>query len=128
MATGAFEKYTDDAHCRKSTNLLRGDILVTRTQGHTVVVLTDGANAAAERAAEQIPDPETAMEGKSSKLVTITGNSVNIRLGNSTMFGVVTRANKGATFEYVATAENGWHAVVVSKHVGWVSGKYSKMQ
>jgi hypothetical protein len=127
MATGAFEKYTDDAHCRKSANLLRGDILVTRTQGHTVVVLADGANAAAERAAEQIPDPETAMEGKSSKLVTITGNSVNIRLGNSTMFGVVTRANKGTTFQYVATAENGWHAVVAGKCVAWVSGKYSRI-
>ena len=32
MATGAFEKHTDDAHCRKSANLLRGDILVTRTR------------------------------------------------------------------------------------------------
>ena len=67
------------------------------------------------------------MEGKTSKLVTITGNSVNIRLGNSTMFGVVTRANKGATFEYVATAENGWHAVVAGKCVAWVSMKYSRI-
>lgn len=50
MATGKFEKFTDDAHCKKSANLLRGDILVTRSQGHTVVVLTDGSNAKAERA------------------------------------------------------------------------------
>ena len=50
MATGAFEKFTDDTHTKKSTNLLRGDILVTKTQGHTVVVLSDGSNAAKERA------------------------------------------------------------------------------
>ena len=48
MATGQFDKYTDDRHCRKSANLLRGDILVTRTQGHTVIVLSDGSNAGEE--------------------------------------------------------------------------------
>ena len=26
MATGAFDKFTDDAHCKQSANLLRGDI------------------------------------------------------------------------------------------------------
>ena len=49
MATGAFEKFTDDAHCKSSDHLLRGDILVTRTKGHTVAVLSDGAKAAEER-------------------------------------------------------------------------------
>lgn len=45
MATGAFELFTDDAHCKRDDYLLRGDILVTRTKGHTVVVLNDGAKA-----------------------------------------------------------------------------------
>ena len=45
MATGAFDKFTDDAHCKSSDHLLRGDILVTRTKGHTVVVLSNGAKA-----------------------------------------------------------------------------------
>ena len=26
----------------------------------------------------------------------------------------------------MATAENGWHAIVVNVQIGWVSGKYSK--
>lgn len=65
MATGAFEKFTDDTHCKKSTNLLRGDILVTRTQGHTVVVLSDGSNAAKERAG----DPGTDTKPASGDLV-----------------------------------------------------------
>jgi hypothetical protein len=124
MATGAFEKFTDEMHCKKSTNLLRGDILVTRTQGHTVVVLTDGVHAADERAAEQ----EAAPEAKTGNRVRITGNGINIRLGNSTRFAIATRANRGATFEYVATAENGWNAVVVGKRVVWVSGKYSSIE
>ena len=51
MATGAFDKFTDDAHCKKSAYLLRGDILVTSVRGHTVAILTDGANAEIERTA-----------------------------------------------------------------------------
>lgn len=45
MATGKFELFKDDGHCKSSDHLLRGDILVTRTKGHTVVVLNDGAKA-----------------------------------------------------------------------------------
>lgn len=52
MATGAFEKFTDKAHCVGSDYLLRGDILCTRTKGHTVVVLDDGAKAGSEAASE----------------------------------------------------------------------------
>ena len=48
MATGAFEKFTDDAHCKSSELLMRGDILVTRTKGHTVVVLSNGAKSGNE--------------------------------------------------------------------------------
>ena len=48
MATGAFEKFTDDAHCKSSDHLLRGDILDTRTKGHTVVVLSNGSKASEE--------------------------------------------------------------------------------
>lgn len=45
MATGQFELFKDDAHCKSSDHLLRGDILDTRTKGHTVVVLSNGAKA-----------------------------------------------------------------------------------
>lgn len=48
MATGAFEKFTDDEHCKSSDHLLRGDILDTRTKGHTVVVLSNGAKSSEE--------------------------------------------------------------------------------
>lgn len=41
--TGKFE-IIKDKRCNSSADLMRGDILVTRTKGHTVVVLDDGAN------------------------------------------------------------------------------------
>ena len=34
----------------------------------------------------------------------------------------------GTVLPYVATAANGWHAVIVGDRVGWVSGKYSKIE
>lgn len=45
MATGKYEKLTDSKYTTKSDYLLRGDILVTKTKGHTVIVLNNGAKA-----------------------------------------------------------------------------------
>lgn len=44
-ATGAFEILTDAKYTAQSAYLRPGDILVTRTKGHTVVVLTAGGKA-----------------------------------------------------------------------------------
>lgn len=43
--TGAFITLRDERYCKSSGELLRGDILVTRTSGHTVVVLSNGSKA-----------------------------------------------------------------------------------
>lgn len=42
LGTGAFVELKGDKYCAQSTFLGAGDILVTRTSGHTVVVLTNG--------------------------------------------------------------------------------------
>ncbi len=44
-ATGAFDILTADKYTRQSAYLRKGDILVTKTKGHTVVVLNDGPKA-----------------------------------------------------------------------------------
>ena len=236
MKTGAFDKYTDDLHCKKSTNLLRGDILVTKTQGHTVVILTNGSKASEEvtltlgcrtlkngsagsdvktlqellnqlnivtpaleldgdfgskteaavkafqkkigievdgiygeeshkalmdavadddegkKAQEGTEEPTTeeptepvvepvadepvtpsepsepSTTTSAPTKVTIVCNSgtVNIRRGNSTAFSRITAVKSGTVFPYIASAANGWHAVLLESEVGWVSGNYSK--
>ena len=45
MKTGAFVELTDSKYTTSSAYLKRGDILVTKTQGHTVVVLSSGPKA-----------------------------------------------------------------------------------
>ena len=47
-ATGAFDILTDKKYTDSQDYLKRGDILCTKTQGHTVVVLTNGSMAGAD--------------------------------------------------------------------------------
>ena len=82
-----------------------------------------------EGKADSAPDIETPEEVapavKQVRIVCGSG-SVNIRVGNDTKYGRITSVKNGATFECIATAENGWHAIVVNAQIGWVSGKYSE--
>ena len=45
MNTGAFTELTGSEYTKSADRLCRGDILVTRTKGHTVVVLSNGKKA-----------------------------------------------------------------------------------
>lgn len=61
--TGWFDKYTEDKYVKSPDYLLEGDILVTKTQGHTVVVLNDGAKAKEETADVSSEDMITVASG-----------------------------------------------------------------
>ena len=77
-----------------------------------------GAGTAGESPAETAP----------VKSVLVTGGSVNVRLGNGTEFAKVSTVYKGAILEWIATAANGWHAVLYKKQVVWISGKYTELR
>lgn len=78
-------------------------------------------------------DPETGADESSGpeeekRTVVIDagkGGMVNVRVGHGTAYKRITTVPTGTAFEYVATAANGWNAVVVAGQVGWVSGRYS---
>jgi len=71
--------------------------------------------------------PETEEKPAAPRVEIISGNKVNIRVGNDTKYSRITQVVGGTTFEWIATAANGWHAVVVGSRIGWVSGKYSRV-
>ena len=68
-------------------------------------------------------------DGVTGPMVTIVcgDGTVNIRMGNGTGFARITAVKNGVRFPYIATAANGWHAVLLDSQIGWVSGKYSKV-
>lgn len=72
-------------------------------------------------------DTETPKPAGTTVVITSEGGKVNIRCGNGTDYKRITTVAVGTAFDYVATAANGWNAVMVDSQVGWVSGKYSKV-
>ena len=77
------------------------------------------------------PEPLDYSEKKefktASRKVIVTTDHVNLRAGNGTNFPRITQVNKNAMYEWVATSENGWHAIKLPGKVVWVSGEFSKV-
>ena len=111
-ATGKFYVFTDAAHCNYSTRLIRGDILCTRTKGHTVCVLTDGTRAAEERAKydgapgpEPAPAERTCADAVKDLQNFLNGNYEKIigkKLKTDGVYGAKTRAAAVAVWKYMA--------------------------
>ena len=73
------------------------------------------------------PDPEPEQLSITKVKIVCDNGTVNIRVGNGTDYARITAVKDGTEFELIATADNGWHAVIVGSQVGWVSGKYCKI-
>ena len=111
-ATGEVEILTSDKYCKSSDYLLDGDILVTKTKGHTVIVVGNGAKVPATTI------PNTAFVGYIGK---ITASSLNIRKSASTDAKVVGTFKEGE-YVWITKEENGKWGYANNK--GWVSLKY----
>ena len=118
LASGAFTELTGDKYTKQSAYLAEGDILVTKTKGHTVVVLSSGSKVETETAKET-----TTSTGKKVK---VTGGSVNIRTGPGTKYTAIHVANKGETFNLAE--DDGWRPIEYGGHVYWISGNYSVVE
>lgn len=118
VKSGKFDKLTTDKYCKQADYLMRGDILCTRTKGHTVVVLTDGRKAEYPAITPEQPD------APNSAMLTVTGTTVNLRSGPGTQYSIVGVARKGD--KLVQANETGWLPVLVDGVVRWISEKYVK--
>lgn len=111
MKTGLFYDMGEYVNQTK-TPIFAGDILVTRTKGHTVVVCSGN-----ERKAEK--------EAKKAVKMTVKtkGSNLNVREGASTAFHIITSLKNGTVVE-VTEKRNGWY--YIPKYKGWASGTYLK--
>lgn len=75
----------------------------------------------------ETPDKEDAPQTEEGTVTIVSdGGTVNIRVGNGLSYSRITAVKPGKTYPWVATAENGWHAIVINDRVGWVSGEFSR--
>ena len=73
------------------------------------------------------PAPNEPAPAGTTVVIVSEGGKVNVRCGNGITFSRITSVKNGTAFEWIATAQNGWHSIVVNGRVGWVSGQYSKI-
>lgn len=75
---------------------------------------------------EKYYHPEPEPEPGKKKYVKTTIEKVVVRSGNSTAYSPVTRITAAGTkYPWIATAENGWHAIQIINQVLWVSGDFT---
>ena len=112
LKSGKFVEMTGKKYTDSPDYLRRGDILVTKTQGHTVVVLSNG------KYAEQTDDSYNA--------VLVTGKSVNIRNGSGISNTVIGIAHKGDIFD-LCGVDGTWYRIPYKSGMGYISNKYSTL-
>ena len=96
-------------------------------QTHTALMAAVADNDVGQKT-EPDPEPETPQETPVTRVKIVCDNgTVNIRQGNGADYARITSVKDGTELEWIATAQNGWHAVKVGSQVGWVSGKYSEI-
>lgn len=108
LNSGAFDEMTGYRYTSTSAYLRRGDILVTKTKGHTVVVLNDG-------------DKYTA-----GNIVIVTGDSVYLREGPGKDYGILGVAFKNTKFLYIKQ-DGDWFNVEYGSGSAWLSKKWSRL-
>lgn len=117
LKSGFFEELTGDEYTKSSDSLRVGDILVTPSQGHTVIVLTNGPKAALEDATVS----ETTGDEDGYITVTSPGNW-RIREERSALSRTVCIVKFGTKLRFYGE-RGGWYAVKGSAGKGWMSSK-----
>lgn len=71
-------------------------------------------------------EPPQPGQGTQVLLYAQNGGAINIRQGNGMTYARIRQVPSQTYLPYVATAENGWIAVITGNVVGWVSGEFAK--
>lgn len=136
--TGQFTKYTSAKYCKSSDYLKRGDILCTKTSGHTVVVLKDGAKTKKTNAtATSIGKTKKATDAAKSYKKSIAGEykttcALNVRHGAGTKKAIMVTIPKETKVKnfgyYTSSLGRKWLYVQFTckgvTYTGFCSSKY----
>ena len=110
LATGEIIELTGSKYTDSPDYLGRGDILVTKTKGHTVVVLTDG---------EKYEGVSSTTDLQPEGNLKVKPGSWRIRSGPGTEYDTVDYVRSGDTLQSVDAV--GWVPVLYKGAVRWIS-------
>lgn len=124
LGTGAFRELTGSEYTDKPDRLARGDVLVTKTKGHTVIVLTDGplADRGDEDKDDNVAPDDPAADNNG---YVRTEGSYWLRTKPSVITGTKIEAVPGGTLVRVYGEADGWYGIKVmaTGSKGYISGK-----
>lgn len=128
LATGKFELVT----CDMPDELKRGDILVTKTKGHTVVVLSNGSKVKTDKLVssptQKVESAKSRKKGVSKKLTTTA--DLHLRAGAGTTKKSIKVMKKGTKVTwygyYTLVGSTIWYLVIADGVTGFASSKYLK--
>lgn len=124
LNTGAFEEMIGEKYTNSPDYLKEGDILVTRTKGHTLVILNDGDKVQPEPAPEPPEPPTPPTPPVTKQIVYVIGKSVNVRDSDSKKGKVIFVAHKGNKFNLIDVSEDtGWYHIETHKGPGYISNR-----
>ena len=127
-ADGAFGSETEAAvlDLQKDQEILQDGKYGSETHAALMDAVADD-DEGRKNAPETDPAPETPVSAGQRVVIVSEGGKVNIRTGNGTQYARLSSVAPGTTFENIATAANGWHAVPFGNRVGWVSDSFSRI-
>lgn len=108
-----FDILTDAKYTKSSDYLLRGDILCTCTQGHTVVVLDNGSKAGqtTTEPSSNAAQGNTALCGKGIGTA-VTRQAMNVRNGADISAKSIAVIGTGVAVEVLDITASGWYRIV----------------
>ena len=111
--TKLFNILTDAKYTKSSDYLLRGDILCTCTQGHTVVVLDNGSKAGqtTTEPSSNAAQGNTALCGKGIGTA-VTKQAMNVRNGADISAKSIAVIGTGVAVEVLDITASGWYRIV----------------
>lgn len=132
--TGKFEILTSKKYCESSKYLKRGDILVTKIKGHTVIVLNNGSAIKEQIKAKSSYDKSKVKSAKylskSLSASYITTSELNLRYGEGKSNKKIITIPKGAVVKcygyYNMVSKSKWLLVEYKDYTGFCSKKYLK--
>lgn len=125
-ATGLFEIIRDATYCNSSDRLLRGDILVTKTKGHTVVVLSNGTGVGNKATTMSVDSARGYLPMLSGKYKTTADLHIRVGAGTSkTSQGVLPNGTEVRCYGYYTPISGvNWLLVQTPGYTGFCSSKY----
>ena len=121
LNSGYFKRMTGEQYTTRPDYLRTGDVLVTASQGHTVVVLNDGTLAGADEQDDEAPANPVQPDG--SVRVQTSGNYY-LREKPNILAKIICVVQSGTTVRVYGRTENGWYGVKLPDgKKGYISGK-----